>query len=280
MKKLALSLLLWGATAHAQSLVVTSGTPTESELNSNICINSGSTPLRTYFPGGINLGTTEITSSSHILMLPNVPEAVIGIAASTGDTGNSIQIRAGAGSNGNGGAMVVGGGASSNSGYSYTVIGADSAGQGSLQYFQFATGRPNNASNPLWLAGNWMAGNLNLQSAIELSVVSGQNDDVDLLQSNSTGIDSTVYTVSSSVGGNFSISGLCLGSNAPGIRGAVVILRNNSNYDMTIMDESTSSTEGCRIQTNTDDDRSTTGKGAVILYYGDEQRWQVLSFDP
>ena len=97
---------------------------------------------------------------------------------------------------------------------------------------------------------------------------------------NNIGIPQTSFVRITGPSGVFNITGITkpakAGNNNPD--GTIIILYNTTSQNMTITNDSGSSTAANRIYTNTGSDVATTGTGTVIFIYSvTDSRWILLS---
>ena len=97
---------------------------------------------------------------------------------------------------------------------------------------------------------------------------------------NNIGIPQTSFVRITGPSGVFNITGITkpakAGNNNPD--GTIIILYNTTSQNMTITNDSSSSTAANRIYTNTGSDVATTGTGTVIFIYSvTDSRWILLS---
>jgi hypothetical protein len=115
-------------------------------------------------------------------------------------------------------------------------------------------------------SSRWTVINYNGTSKYNLTVNTGNNNNINI---NSA----LVVEIATDPGGNFTITGIL-----PNTDGAIIIIRNKTARNMTIANESAFSAAANRITTNTGANVSTTGAGAVTMYYDyNDQRWVITA---
>jgi hypothetical protein len=116
------------------------------------------------------------------------------------------------------------------------------------------------------VSSRWIVLSYNGTSKYNLTVATGNNNNVDV---NSA----LVVEIATDPGGNFTITGIL-----PNTDGAVLTIRNKTARNMTIANESGSSTAANRITTNTGGNIYTVGAGTVTMYYDyNDQRWVITA---